>query len=222
MVDLMEGELKRFREQEGVEIFFSAHGVPTSYVTEAGDPYKEEMEECIKLIMAEFNRVGPVEWLKPYTDDTIRELGQSGVKSLLAVPISFVSEHIETLEEIDMEYRELAHESGITNWGRVPALNTNEVFINDLADAVLEALPYVGRLMRSSGSLVPQGDLEMLLEAYDRERRALPSPVVLWQWGWTRSAEAWNGRLAMISILCILAIESATGRSILQSMMLDQ
>ncbi len=56
-----------------------------------------------------------------------RELGARGVKSMLAVPVSFVSEHIETLEEIDMEYRELAEESGIHNWGRVPALNTNEV-----------------------------------------------------------------------------------------------
>eukprot|EP00976_Prorocentrum_cordatum_P114051 1195795-Prorocentrum_minimum.AAC.3 len=56
-------------------------------------------------------------------------LGQRGVKDLLAVPISFVSEHIETLEEIDMEYRELAEESGIENWGRVPALNVNPIFI---------------------------------------------------------------------------------------------
>lgn len=54
-----------------------------------------------------------VEWLQPYTDAKIRELGASGVKQLLAVPISFVSEHIETLEEIDMEYRELALESGV-------------------------------------------------------------------------------------------------------------
>lgn len=102
-----------------VEIFFSAHGVPKSYVEQAGDPYKEEMEECVALIMDELirrgvenhhtlayqSRVGPVEWLTPYTDTTIRELGASGCKALLAVPISFVSEHIETLEEIDMEYR---------------------------------------------------------------------------------------------------------------------
>ena len=60
---------------------------------------------------------------------------------MLAVPISFVSEHIETLEEIDMEYRELAEESGIEHWRRVPALNTNPVFINDLADAGETNLP---------------------------------------------------------------------------------
>jgi len=75
------------------------------------------------------------------------------------VPVSFVSEHIETLEEIDMEYRELAHESGIQNWGRVPALNTNPVFIDDLAEAVLEALPYVGLMAGSnpSDAMVPLG-----------------------------------------------------------------
>ena len=82
-----------------------------------------------------------VEWLQPYTDTKIRELGAAGVRGLLAVPISFVSEHIETLEEIDMEYRELAHESGIPAWGRVPALNTNATFIDDLAELVLEKLP---------------------------------------------------------------------------------
>lgn len=93
-------------------------------------------------------------WLATY-----RELGASGVNSLLAVPVSFVSEHIETLEEIDMEYRELAHESGIQNWGRVPALNTNPTFIDDLAEAVLEALPYVGSMAGSnpSDAMVPLG-----------------------------------------------------------------
>ena len=63
---------------------------------------------------------------------------------------SFVSEHIETLEEIDVEYRELALESGIKNWGRVPALGCEEDFIKDLADAVVEALPYVGAMAVSN------------------------------------------------------------------------
>ncbi|KAJ0015210.1 hypothetical protein Pint_21451 [Pistacia integerrima] len=78
------------------------------------------------------SRVGPVQWLKPYTDEVLVELGQRGVKSLLAIPVcpyglrcSFVSEHIETLEEIDMEYRELALQSGIQNSGRVPAPELN-------------------------------------------------------------------------------------------------
>lgn len=79
-------ELRKFQDVPSVEMFFSAHGVPKSYVEEAGDPYKEEMEECVRLIMEEvrargFNnshtlayqsRVGPAEWLKPYTDESIR------------------------------------------------------------------------------------------------------------------------------------------------------
>jgi len=118
MADLIMAELNSFDDPSAAEIFFSAHGVPQSYVEE-GDPYKEEMEQCVRLIMNELNkrgisnsytlayqsRVGPVEWLRPYTDDSIRYLAQKGVTSLLAVPISFVSEHIETLEEIDVEYR---------------------------------------------------------------------------------------------------------------------
>ncbi|KAK4754315.1 hypothetical protein SAY87_002419 [Trapa incisa] len=155
MADLIQKELESFSKPEEAIIFFSAHGVPVSYVLEAGDPYKDQMEDCIALIMLElksrgvFNdhilayqsRVGPVQWLKPYTDEALVELGQKGVKSLVAVPVSFVSEHIETLEEIDMEYRELAIESGIENWARAPTLNCTSSFIIDLADAVVEALP---------------------------------------------------------------------------------
>lgn len=86
MADLIMKEMAKFSASEGVELFFSAHGVPKSYVEEAGDPYKEEMEECVGLIMEELrkrgvdnhftlayqSRVGPVEWLKPYTDESIR------------------------------------------------------------------------------------------------------------------------------------------------------
>ncbi|KAK7354500.1 hypothetical protein VNO80_19964 [Phaseolus coccineus] len=155
MADLIEKELQSFSEPKEAMIFFSAHGVPVSYVEDAGDPYRDQMEECIILIMQELkargvsnehtlayqSRVGPVQWLKPYTDEVLVELGKKGVRSLLAVPVSFVSEHIETLEEIDMEYKELALESGIKNWARVPALGLAPSFITDLADAVIEALP---------------------------------------------------------------------------------
>lgn len=166
MADLIENELENFPNPAEAMIFFSAHGVPVSYVEDAGDPYRDQMEECIFLIMQELkfrgvnnvhtlayqSRVGPVQWLKPYTDEVLVELGQQGVKSLLAVPVSFVSEHIETLEEIDMEYRELAHESGIVNWGRVPALNCTSSFINDLADAVTDALPSATAISTSNST----------------------------------------------------------------------
>ncbi|CAL5057691.1 unnamed protein product [Urochloa decumbens] len=233
MATLIENELTKFSEPQKVMIFFSAHGVPLAYVEEAGDPYKAEMEECIDLIMEELekrgitnpctlayqSRVGPVEWLKPYTDETIIELGQKGVKSLLAVPISFVSEHIETLEEIDVEYKELALESGIKNWGRVPALGCEPTFISDLADAVIESLPYVGAMavsnLEARQSLVPLGSVEELLAAYDSKRDELPPPVIVWQWGWTKSAETWNGRAAMLAVLVLLVLEVTTGEGFL-------
>eukprot|EP00210_Caulerpa_lentillifera_P005050 g4823.t1 len=230
MADMIETELNLFDPEvrNDVEVFFSAHGVPTSYVTQIGDPYKEEMEECVELIVNELkqreimnhhtlayqSRVGPVEWLKPYTDDSIRALGAQGVKGMLAVPISFVSEHIETLEEIDMEYKELALSSGITSWRRVPALNTNPSFIMDLAEAVLEALPYVGSMTGGAEALVPIGEVDALLDVFDRDRPTLPSPMVMWEWGWTTSAEIWNGRFAMVAIIVILLLETLTGRGI--------
>ncbi|KAL0350363.1 UNVERIFIED_CONTAM: Ferrochelatase-2, chloroplastic [Sesamum radiatum] len=233
MADLIEKELEKFDSPQEVMIFFSAHGVPLAYVEEAGDPYKAEMEECVDLIMEELerrrinnaytlayqSRVGPVEWLRPYTDETIIELGRKGVKRLLAVPISFVSEHIETLEEIDVEYKELALESGIEQWGRVPALGCEPTFISDLADAVIESLPYVGAMavsnLEARQSLVPLGSVEELLAAYDSQRRELPPPVVVWEWGWTKSAETWNGRAAMLAVLVLLVLEVTTGEGFL-------
>ncbi|GER33902.1 ferrochelatase [Striga asiatica] len=176
MADLVEKELEIFPNPEEVMIFFSAHGVPVSYVEDAGDPYRDQMEDCILLIMQELksrgimnnhtlayqSRVGPVQWLKPYTDEVLVELGQQGVKSLLAVPVSFVSEHIETLEEIDMEYRELALKSGIVNWGRVPALNCTSSFISDLADAIIEAVPSAEAISTTSSATSDEAENDLV------------------------------------------------------------
>ena len=112
---------------------------------------------------------------------------------------------------------------GVKEWGRVPALNTNTTFIDDLADAVIEALPYVGSVAGNGGpiseSLVPLGEVDALLESYDRDRKVLPPPVLVWQWGWTRSAETWNGRIAMLSIIIILLLEVTTGQGVLSSLL---
>lgn len=151
MADLITRELNKYENHRHIHIFFSAHGVPQSYVDKAGDPYQAEIEACTHLIMKTLNRpndftlayqsrVGPVEWLKPYTEDSLKELGKKGVKDLLVVPISFVSEHIETLQEIDIEYREVAKEAGIENFYRVPALNTHPIFIDSLARLVTKSL----------------------------------------------------------------------------------
>ncbi|NJP11726.1 MAG: ferrochelatase [Leptolyngbyaceae cyanobacterium RU_5_1] len=200
MAQLIAQQLDQFPNPDSVHVFFSAHGVPVSYVEESGDPYQREIEECTQLIMQTLNRpnahtlayqsrVGPVEWLKPYTDDALKELAEQGVNDLIVVPISFVSEHIETLQEIDIEYRELAEEAGIQNFRRVPALNTHPVFINDLANLTADALNAPS--LKLSDVVQPNTKVKL----YPQER---------WTWGMTSSAEVWNGRLAMLGILAVL------------------
>ncbi|MEH1907254.1 MAG: ferrochelatase [Nostoc sp.] len=210
MAELVAQELEQFPNPDQVHIFFSAHGVPKSYVEEAGDPYQQEIEECTALIMQTLNRpnahtlayqsrVGPVEWLQPYTEDALKELGAQGVKDLVVVPISFVSEHIETLQEIDIEYREVAEESGIHNFRRVPAPNTHPVFINALADLVIDALK------NPSFKLSQAAQMKKRVKMYPQER---------WEWGLTTSAEVWNGRIAMLGIIALI-IELITGHGFL-------
>jgi protoporphyrin/coproporphyrin ferrochelatase len=210
MAELIIGELEKFPHPDDVHIFFSAHGVPKNYVEVAGDPYQQEIEECTYLIMQTLNRsnshtlayqsrVGPVEWLKPYTEDALKELGAKGVKDLVVVPISFVSEHIETLQEIDIEYREIAEEAGIHNFGRVPAPNTNPVFIKALSDLIIDALK--------------QPDLK-LSQVTQMKKRVKMYPQERWAWGITTSAEVWNGRIAMLGFIGLI-IELVTGKGLL-------
>jgi ferrochelatase len=115
---------------------------------------------------------------------------------MVVVPISFVSEHIETLQEIDIEYREVAEEAGIENFRRVPALNTHPLFINDMANMVEEALREPPRLL---DDVVHPGKNTKI---YPQER---------WEWGLTTTAERWNGRLAMIGFIALL-IELISGQ----------
>ncbi|MEC4986949.1 MAG: ferrochelatase [Oscillatoria sp. PMC 1068.18] len=210
MAQLIRQELDQFSHPEEVHIFFSAHGVPKSYVEEGGDPYQQEIEECTKAIMrtldrpndhtlAYQSRVGPVEWLKPYTEDALIELGEQGVENLLVVPISFVSEHIETLQEIDIEYREIAEEAGIHNFQRVPALNTHPIFIKSLVNLVENALEAPSRTFSEVNLMKKK------VKMYPQER---------WEWGMTTTAEVWNGRLAMIGFIALL-IELVSGRGLL-------
>jgi protoporphyrin/coproporphyrin ferrochelatase len=207
MADLIAHELDQFPNPDRVQVFFSAHGVPVSYVEEAGDPYQKEIENCVALIMqtldrpnahtlAYQSRVGPVEWLQPYTEDALAELAAQGVEDLAVVPISFVSEHIETLQEIDMEYRELAEEAGIENFHRVPALNTHPVFIEDLANMVVEAM---------------EAPSMTLAEVMHPEKQVKMYPQERWQWGLTPSAEMWNGRLAMLGLIAVI-VELLVGK----------
>jgi ferrochelatase len=145
----IERELAKFPMPANVRLLFSAHSIPESYVRE-GDPYLEQTKRSVELIMDRLgrqntydlsfqSRIGPIKWLEPATNDVIVKYGKEGIHEVLVVPISFVSEHIETLYELDILYKKLAEDSGITNFKRVPALNSDPVFIRALADIVQDA-----------------------------------------------------------------------------------
>jgi ferrochelatase len=137
-------------DPSATHIVFSAHSVPVKYI-EDGDPYLDQTRETVEAVMNKIGRsrphslsfqskVGPVKWLEPSTDLMIRKLAEEGVKQVLLVPISFVSEHIETLYELDILYRDVAAEVGIEHYRRVPALNCRPDFIAAMAGLVQRAL----------------------------------------------------------------------------------
>ena len=141
--------------------------------------------------------MGPEEWLQPYTEDVLESLGKKGLKELIIVPISFVSEHIETLQEIDIEYREIALKNGIKQFRRVKALDTYPAFINGLADLVDSCLKGPGVSLEDASKLPDK------VKLYPQEK---------WQWGWNNSAEVWNGRVAMfVFIICFLELVIGNG-----------
>ena len=146
-------ELDKSGSSDKIHILFSAHSIPESYVRQ-GDPYLVQTEKSVELIMARLrqkgyanthqlsfqSKVGPQKWLSPMTSDTIVQLGEQGMRDVLVVPISFVSEHSETLYELDILYKKTAADAGITNFRRVPALNSDPTFISALADIAEQAL----------------------------------------------------------------------------------
>jgi ferrochelatase len=150
VVDKINEGLKCFADPGNVQLVFSAHGVPLS-VIEAGDPYQAQIEATVKLVMecggwtnphllCYQSRVGPGRWLKPMLDEELRRLAPQGTESVLVIPIAFVSDHVETLSEINIEARELAGHLGIRQFEVMPALNHSPKFIRALADLVHQAL----------------------------------------------------------------------------------
>ncbi len=131
-------------------VLFSAHGLPKKIV-EKGDPYQWQVEQSVAAVvrsLGEVNldwqvcyqsRVGPLEWIGPSTDAEIEKAGSEG-RPLIVVPIAFVSEHSETLVELDIEYRELAAASGVPSYIRVGTVATGSPFIDGLAEQVSRAL----------------------------------------------------------------------------------
>jgi protoporphyrin/coproporphyrin ferrochelatase len=145
-------ELALFPNQDPSQthILFSAHSVPVKYI-EDGDPYLDHTKRTVELMMERLgahrpyslsfqSKVGPVEWLSPATNLTIPRLARQGVSQLMLVPVSFVSEHSETLYEMDILYRDVAVEAGIAHYRRVPTMNCRPDFIEALATLVERAL----------------------------------------------------------------------------------
>jgi protoporphyrin/coproporphyrin ferrochelatase len=153
LADCVREGLARFAadERAHVQLLFSAHGLPLSTVR-AGDPYPSHVEQTIAGVLTRLSsppphhlsyqsRLGPVRWLAPSTVGAVKKLGAAGVKSLLVVPVSFVSDHIETLHELDVQLKAIAGKAGITHFERAPVLGIRPTFIDALAGIIAHALP---------------------------------------------------------------------------------
>lgn len=136
--------------KKNIQLVFSAHGTPRSYIKK-GDPYLCEImttvEEVMKLRKQDYehhicfqSKVGPMKWLEPSTDKMIEELALKGKKHLLIIPISFVSDHVETLYELNIEYRHIAEKAGIENFIVMKGLNDSKIFIEALTQLIINKL----------------------------------------------------------------------------------
>ena len=146
-ISLMTKVLKAI-EDNNFKLIFSAHGLPKSKIKK-GDPYQWQVEETVKKIMSNLenknlnyvisyqSRVGPLKWIGPSTDEVIIKYSKEK-KGIVIVPIAFVSEHSETLVELDIEYKKLAEKNGCSFYKRVQALGTEENFIKGLTELVLK------------------------------------------------------------------------------------
>ena len=152
-VECVREGLLRFSAEERAEmqIVFSAHGLPLSTVRQ-GDPYPTHVQQTVAGVVARLgsppphhlsyqSRLGPVRWLEPSTTDMVSRLAAAGVTKLLVVPVSFVSDHIETLHELDVQLQRLALAHGITHFERAPVPGVRPSFIDALTGIVVRALP---------------------------------------------------------------------------------
>ena len=149
-VELIRQQLALFppSERDNVQLVFSAHSIPEKLVAELGDPYKKQMEQTVAAVLTKLrwtgpstlawqSKLGPIKWLGPSTEDVVMGLGKSGVKNVLVVPIAFVTDHIETLYELDQELAKEAREAGVTHFRRTPGLNDHPLFIRALTELSL-------------------------------------------------------------------------------------
>jgi protoporphyrin/coproporphyrin ferrochelatase len=142
--------LRQLPRPDNVHLVFSAHGLPMALV-EKGDPYPEHIQSTVRLVcemgawpnphtLCFQSKVGPQKWLQPSLTTTLENLARDGVKRMLVIPISFLTEHIETLHEINIEAREHAEALGIHDFHMMPALNDSPLLIRALADLTLRAV----------------------------------------------------------------------------------
>ena len=144
--------IKKIKDLKNFKLIFSAHGLPEKNI-EKGDPYQWQVEQSVKKIVESLNnenldwvlsyqsRVGPLKWIGPSTENIIIENSKIG-KHIVLVPIAFVSEHSETLVELDIEYKEIADANGCKNYTRVPALGINEDFIKAMSELIIKKNEY--------------------------------------------------------------------------------
>jgi protoporphyrin/coproporphyrin ferrochelatase len=143
---------KKIKDLKNFKLIFSAHGLPEKNIKK-GDPYQWQVEQSVKKIVESLNdenldwilsyqsRVGPLKWIGPSTENIIIENSKIG-KHIVLVPIAFVSEHSETLVELDIEYKEIADANGCKNYTRVPALGINEDFIKAMSELIIKKNEY--------------------------------------------------------------------------------
>jgi len=149
MADLIREGLSDFSDLPGepISLLYCAHSIPSRYV-QKGDPYLEQTRRSVALIdsllgdrhpssLAFQSKVGPVKWLDPSTKEVLAQMGRSGASRVLLIPVSFVSDQIETLHEIDIFYRKLAGQSGIREFRRAAAPNLHPKFIEALAELAI-------------------------------------------------------------------------------------
>jgi len=150
IVARINGVLEQLRHPEDVHLVFSAHGLPMALI-EKGDPYQQHVEATVRLVrelgawpnphvLCYQSRVGPQKWLQPSLTSTIQRMAGEGIKRMVVVPLSFLTEHIETLYEINIEARSLAESLGVTDFHMMPALNDSPLLIRALADLVLRSV----------------------------------------------------------------------------------
>ncbi len=150
VIEKIDAALARFAPAKTPELVFSAHSLPMS-VVERGDPYRRQIEETVELLMHRGrwsnhyrlcyqSKVGASKWLQPSLHTTLRELAREGIRDVCIVPVSFVSDHVETLGEIDHEGREEAYKLGIEQFEMTAGLNDSPTFISALAGLVTSAL----------------------------------------------------------------------------------